>query len=128
MTAAADWIASSVVCPDCRGGGEIGYEPRDWWQGSGVNVITRECRLCCGEGRLDPDIDASGEPITWNGCQCDVGRACNYPPCVMRNSPEQYLKCGVFPPGPVGWDDEPRVWSAVLVRASGTYGVGLVIS
>lgn len=40
----------TVDCPPCGGAGEITWEPMDWWHGSGVNVIQRECYLCHGYG------------------------------------------------------------------------------
>ena len=42
----------------------------------------------CGCTGYTPSHDRNDEPITWAGCECDEGRACNYPPCVMEQDLE----------------------------------------
>lgn len=46
-------LHTETTCPDCHGGGELGYEPLDWWHGSGVNVRLWACRRCDGTGTID---------------------------------------------------------------------------
>lgn len=54
----ADTCPALVTCPDCAGAGEHGYEPMDWWHGSGVNVVLTTCRTCAGTGACTA-IDAA---------------------------------------------------------------------
>lgn len=73
-----------VVCRPCGGSGEINTR-QDYF---GNWTDPRKCQWCWGEGELRTDRDLDDSPITWNGCNCDEGRACNYPPCVMQRDLE----------------------------------------